>query len=158
MVIDRFSKYYHFLPLGHPYTVTPVVCRFFDKHCQATLHLELDCERPGSRLHWHFLVGALLIGGSQATDVVRLPPPIRWAIGGSQQNHRDVPSVPSRRLPMFLASMAGLGRILLHNISSSFPKNVTNQSGLRPQSSIHVHLHPRRGSFACSPLTANGAR
>jgi hypothetical protein len=30
MVIDRFSKYCHFLPLGHLYTSTSVACLFFD--------------------------------------------------------------------------------------------------------------------------------
>jgi hypothetical protein len=29
-VIDRFSKACHFLPLGHPYTVTSVAHLFFD--------------------------------------------------------------------------------------------------------------------------------
>jgi hypothetical protein len=29
-VIDRFSKYNHFLSLGHPYTVTTVARLFFD--------------------------------------------------------------------------------------------------------------------------------
>jgi E3 ubiquitin-protein ligase DOA10 len=29
-VIDRLSKYAHFIPLGHPYTTTSVVRAFFD--------------------------------------------------------------------------------------------------------------------------------
>jgi hypothetical protein len=28
-VVDRFSKYAHFIPLGHPYTVTSVARAFF---------------------------------------------------------------------------------------------------------------------------------
>jgi hypothetical protein len=31
MVIDKFSKAAHFLPLGHPYTATSVVRVFFDR-------------------------------------------------------------------------------------------------------------------------------
>jgi hypothetical protein len=30
MAIDHFSKYYHFLPLGHPYTAMSVACFFFN--------------------------------------------------------------------------------------------------------------------------------
>ncbi|KAF0896295.1 hypothetical protein E2562_021450 [Oryza meyeriana var. granulata] len=29
-IVDRFSKYAHFVALGHPYTVTSVACVFFD--------------------------------------------------------------------------------------------------------------------------------
>jgi hypothetical protein len=29
-VVDRFSKYAHFIPLGHPYTVASVARAFFD--------------------------------------------------------------------------------------------------------------------------------
>jgi hypothetical protein len=29
-VVDRFSKYAHFIALGHPYTVTSVARAFFD--------------------------------------------------------------------------------------------------------------------------------
>ena len=30
-VVDRFSKYAHFMPLAHPYTATSVVRVFFDE-------------------------------------------------------------------------------------------------------------------------------
>jgi hypothetical protein len=30
MMVDRFSKYAHFLPLGHPYTTTLVAHAFFN--------------------------------------------------------------------------------------------------------------------------------
>jgi hypothetical protein len=36
IVVDRFSKYAHFLPLGHPYTATSVARVFFD--CVVSLH------------------------------------------------------------------------------------------------------------------------
>jgi hypothetical protein len=29
-VVDRFSKYAHFIPLGHPYTVVSIAKVFFD--------------------------------------------------------------------------------------------------------------------------------
>jgi hypothetical protein len=29
-VVDRFSKYVHFIPLGHPYTVVSITKVFFD--------------------------------------------------------------------------------------------------------------------------------
>jgi hypothetical protein len=29
-VVDRFSKYAHFIPLGHPYTAASVARAFFD--------------------------------------------------------------------------------------------------------------------------------
>lgn len=31
MVVDRFSKYAHFMPLSHPYTIVLVAHVFFDK-------------------------------------------------------------------------------------------------------------------------------
>jgi hypothetical protein len=30
MVVDRFLKYAHLIPLSHPYTATSVVCAFFE--------------------------------------------------------------------------------------------------------------------------------
>lgn len=39
-VVDRFSKYAHFISLGHPYTAGSVARNFFDKiarlHCVPT--------------------------------------------------------------------------------------------------------------------------
>jgi hypothetical protein len=55
-VVDKFSKYCHFLPLGHPYIATPIAHLFFDNI--AKLHgipssIVSDCDPVFTGHFWH---------------------------------------------------------------------------------------------------------
>jgi hypothetical protein len=43
-VIDHFSKYVHFLPLGHPYTMTSIMRLFFNNVVKLSWDPDLNCE------------------------------------------------------------------------------------------------------------------
>jgi hypothetical protein len=52
-VVDRFSKYCHFISLAHPYTAKFVVRVFFAE----IVRLHGTWSRPGHRIHIHLLAG-----------------------------------------------------------------------------------------------------
>ena len=43
MVVDRFSKYAHFIVLSHPYT-TVSAARAFRRHCMPSRLPDIDCQ------------------------------------------------------------------------------------------------------------------
>jgi hypothetical protein len=74
-VIDRFSKYCHFLPLGHSYTTKLAAHLFFNNVVK--LHgipSSIVSNWDAMFDHWKFLVGALQIGWGQAAYVLCLIP------------------------------------------------------------------------------------
>jgi hypothetical protein len=82
-VVDRFSKYAHFIALGHPYTAASVARAFFDN----IVHLH------GFPLSLSVIVipslqaaSGLSLQGSwgQTPHAHDFPPPNRWTIRGCQ--------------------------------------------------------------------------
>ena len=105
-VVDRLSKYAHFIPLAHPYSATMVAHKFFSEIVR--LHgLPKSIVRQGCRLHQQIMAGT--------TDDISLPPSIRWPIRDRQQNHHYVPALLDRRQTQRMDQMASLGRILLQH-------------------------------------------
>jgi hypothetical protein len=94
-VMDRFSKYAHFIALGHHYTATSVARAFFDGIVR--LHgFPSSLSATGTRLHRSCVAGPLQHGRCQAPDEYGLPPLDRWAVRGRQQGHCDVSPVRHR--------------------------------------------------------------
>jgi len=75
-VVDRFSKYAHFILLGHPYTASSVACAFFtDIVWLHGMPESIISDRDsGSRVHQPRLAGPVQDGGHQAPHEHRVPP------------------------------------------------------------------------------------
>ncbi|WVZ63771.1 hypothetical protein U9M48_013377 [Paspalum notatum var. saurae] len=80
-VVDRFSKYAHFLTLAHPHTATSVACFFSQK--VVCLH----GIPSGSCLHEPILDGAVPFGWRQGAVYISIPPASRWSVRSNQQNN-----------------------------------------------------------------------
>jgi hypothetical protein len=94
-VVDRFSKAAHFLPLGHPYTVTSVARVFFDDIVR--LHgiptsIVSDRDPLFTSQFWRELFSL----SSITKHVVGISSIERRTIGGHQQSNHDVFEVPRR--------------------------------------------------------------
>jgi hypothetical protein len=76
-VVDRFSKYAHFIPLAHPYSVETVAQSFFSELVR--LH-GIHRLRPRLRVHLQFLGRADALEWHQAADVDSFPPTVGRAI------------------------------------------------------------------------------
>jgi hypothetical protein len=75
-VVDRFSKYTHFIPLGNPYTTTTVARAFFTEIVR--LH-GLPCSIISDRdndIHWQFLGRTLQATWSAVAHVHGVPSPV----------------------------------------------------------------------------------
>ena len=86
-VVDRFSKYAHFLALGHPYTATSVARAFFDGVVclHGFLSSIVSARNP---VFTGRVAGPLQDGGCDAPLGHRLPSIDGWPIGGGQQGDR----------------------------------------------------------------------
>lgn len=65
VVVDRLSKYAHFMPLAHPYTTMDVAQVFLDS-LRSTCNASLNCVRRGCGFHKSFLAGAISFTENQA--------------------------------------------------------------------------------------------
>jgi hypothetical protein len=83
-IVDRFSKFVHFITLGHSYTTTSVARAFFDTI--VWLH--------GSGVHEKVLAGVVRARRCQATLIFSVPPTVRRAVKSNEQNYNDVPPLP----------------------------------------------------------------
>ena len=105
-VMDRLTKYAHFIPLAHPYSATTVAHKFVSEIVR--LHgLPKSIVGQGCRLHQQIMTGTV--------DDINLPPAIRWPIRDRQQNHHYVSALLDRRQAQRMDQMAPLGRILLQH-------------------------------------------
>jgi hypothetical protein len=113
------------------------------QHYSAIQGSRLHSQRQGSRLHEQILVRALRHGRSQAAAIHNFPPTIQWLVGDGQQGDHNVPSL-SRRLPATsVATMAGMGRVLLQHQLPLFAPHNSIPGGLRSRATIPARLHTR---------------
>jgi hypothetical protein len=129
-VIDRFSKYAHFLPLAHPYTATSIVRVFFDEIVPAW-DPELHCQRQGPGVHQRLLARALSARRSLAAVLYGVSPTVGWPVRGGKQDHHDVPSLPYRRSAPPVAALASVGRVLLQLLIPGIAQDVDLSCGVR---------------------------
>jgi hypothetical protein len=82
-VVDRFSKYAHFIALGHPYTTASVARAFFDGIVR--LHgFPSSIVSDRSCVHGSRLAGSFSAGGRKAPHEHDVPPSDGWPIRGGQ--------------------------------------------------------------------------
>jgi hypothetical protein len=96
-VVDRLSKYAHFITLAHPYTATTVAAAFFEQIVR--LHGVLASIVPRPCLHQHSVVGDLLPLRDDAMHELCVQAADGWTIGGDEPDNHDLPVLPSRRPP-----------------------------------------------------------
>jgi hypothetical protein len=152
-VVDRFSKYAHFLPLGHPYTATSVARVFFDGVVR--LHgipssIVSDRDPVFMSQFWRELFAL-----SGAQHVIGVPPSEQQVVRGDQQSHYHVPSVPRGGSATQLATMAAMGRVLLQLNLPFLDPDITLQSRLRQGASVGACLHDWGSQVAGGTTTAD---
>jgi hypothetical protein len=76
-VVDRFSKYCHFTPLAHPYSVESVAQAFFTDIVHLHGGAPVHGIQSGPRVHLDILEGADAPTGHQAAHDVGLPSAVR---------------------------------------------------------------------------------
>jgi hypothetical protein len=89
--VDRFSKYDHFIPLGHPYMATIVAQAFFDNivclyGIPSSIVSDID----------PILKRVVHNGGSQGQPLIVFSPPVGWTILGYKQDHNHACAVSLR--------------------------------------------------------------
>jgi hypothetical protein len=120
-VMDRFSKYAHFIPLGHSYSATTVAKAFFDQ--VVWLHgipLSIVSDRDPV---FTSMTGALPSLRYSATHELRFLATDRWPVGGNKQGDHDVSSLPRRRQTEDMAAMASLSGVLLQYLVPNGPRD-----------------------------------
>ena len=91
-VVDRFSKFAHFIPLAHPYTAASVARAFFTDivHLHGFPQSIISDRDPVFTGHvWRDLF-------KQAPDEYCISPTNRWTIRGREQNHLHAHSLHYR--------------------------------------------------------------
>jgi hypothetical protein len=102
-VVDRFSKYCHFIPLAHPYTAESVTHAFFADIVLAGAHAA----------HW-----------DEALHVVHLSPADGRPDRGHQPDHRHVLALLHRRPSPTVTLLAAMGGVhLQHRLSVITPRH-----------------------------------
>lgn len=139
-VVDRQSKYAHFLPLGHPYTATSVAHVFFNEVVRRSCllqrggspprHTALHRQRQRPRLHQRVLDGTVSPCRGQAHHELGVSPSEGRPIGGGQPGDRHVPALPDGRSPSLMDAMATVGGILLQHGVSIIPPHDAVSGGL----------------------------
>lgn len=89
-VVDRFSKYAHFVPIGHPYTAASVARVFFDEVVR--LHglppsIVSDRDPAFTSSFWREL---FRLSGVQLQYSTAFHPQSDGTVRGSEQDHHDV--------------------------------------------------------------------
>ncbi|WVZ93030.1 hypothetical protein U9M48_039053 [Paspalum notatum var. saurae] len=95
-VVDRFSKYAHFILLSHPYTAALVARAFFNDIVR--LHgipASIVCDRDPvfTSAFWKELFHLV---GAKLNLTSAFHPPVRRAVGGHEPHHRHVSPLPHR--------------------------------------------------------------
>jgi hypothetical protein len=119
-MVDRFLKYAHFIPLGHPYTMTMVAHAFFVDIVRLTACRPLSSAT--ATRHLQATSGASCSGSSVFGSTCRwLFTPVRQPIRGDEQYCDDVPALPHRRSTSALGAVTALGTILLQLVVPELP-------------------------------------
>jgi hypothetical protein len=129
-LVDRFSKYYHFIPLAHPYSAESVAQAFFTKIVRLhRIPQSMVSHRDSvfTSTFWR----ELMRHRPQAAHDVSLPPVVRWKNGGSQRSHHHVPPMFHGGSTTSVAAMATMGGVHLQYGVSIVAQGHSFQGGLR---------------------------
>jgi hypothetical protein len=147
-VVDRFSKYCHFIPLAHPYTTAFVAHAFFTDIVR--LHGVLqsivsDRDLVFTSTFWKELMR--LMGTKLHMTSAFHPQSDR------QPHHRDVPALLHRRLSPPVAALVAVGRVHLQHRVPDFTLGHAVPRGIWLGPPVHPLLSQGRRGWPQSPRT-----
>jgi hypothetical protein len=100
-------------------------------------------QESGPCLHQQFLARAVLVRRRPIESVLGVPPLVRRAVEGYEQDNSNVHSVSLRGSAAPVATMAALGGIQLQHGVIGFHQDIVVPCGLRQGSADSVCLHRR---------------
>jgi hypothetical protein len=126
-VVDRFSKYCHFIPLAHPYTADTMASDIVRLH-DMPQSIVSDRDQVFTLLFWRELMRLM---GTKLHMSFAFHPQSDGQIE-SEPRHRHVPKVFHRVSTSTMATVASLGRVHVQHGLPDFAPGDAILHGLRP--------------------------